>query len=428
MNKQLSKKIMRAFSSVLPITIIVLIAGTVLVPMTTATVLMFLGGSALLILGIGFFTMGVDMAMTPMGEGVGIQLTKTSNLLLIGIVCFSMGLIITVAEPDLQVLAKQMDGAIPSWYLILTVGAGVGFMLVVAVLRTLFKIRLSILLIVFYAIIFGLCYFAPGIFIPIAFEAGGIATGPITVPFILAIGLGVAYVRSDKDSLDDSFGLTALALVGPTLAMFLLGIFYKPSAMQLETTPVREAVTSLDVVKSFAIEVPHLLKDVSIAMGCLLFCFIVFQLISRRFHRHQLGRIMVGFLYTLIGLVLFLTGVNAGFIPAGQFLGSQLAASSFKWVLIPFGTLIGYFIVTAEPDVYVLNKQVEEISEGAITVKMMNRGLAVGMALAMAISMTRILLGIPLLWILIPGYACALVLSWPRGSARHPKTLVYHCA
>ena len=412
MNKVLKEKIMEAFSSVLPITVIVLIASVV-VPMSPGTILMFMGGAALLILGMGFFSLGVDMAMMPMGEGVGVQLTKSSKLALIIIISFLMGVIITVAEPDLIVLAQQIgDEAIPFWYLIGTVAAGVGFLLMVAVLRTLFKIRLSILLIASYTITFVLCCFVPGSFIPIAFEAGGIATGPILVPFIIAIGLGLASVRSDKDSHDDSFGLVSLVLTGPVIAMLLLGIFYKPPAMEVTTAAIQEVTSSQEVVKHFALQMPHYLKDVFLALGCIMICFIVLQIVSRRYHGHQLVRIAIGFLYTLIGLVFFLTGVNVGFIPVGQLLGERLAASSFKWILIPFGTLIGYFLVAAEPAVHVLNRQVEEVSSGAITRKMMTRGLAIGMAAALAITMTRILLGISIMWILLPGYVLSLALTF----------------
>jgi hypothetical protein len=411
MNKALKEKIMEAFSSVLPITAIVLIASVVLSPMPAGTVLVFLVGAALLIIGMGFFTLGADMAMMPMGEGIGIQLTKSSKLVLILFVSFVMGVIVTIAEPDLQVLAKQVP-SIPDTHLILTVAAGVGFFLVLAVLRILLKIRLSALLLVFYIVTFVVAYFAPDTFIPVAFDSGGVTTGPITVPFILSMGVGVASIRSDKDSRGDSFGLVALCSVGPILAVLLLGIFYRPGSALLETNVVPPAETSRDVLKYFALELPRYLDEVLKALGAIVVFFVVFQLVSRRYKKHQIARIAVGFLYTLIGLVVFLTGVNVGFIPVGHLLGTQLAVSSFRWILVPFGMLVGYFIVAAEPAVHVLNKQVEEISSGAITAKMMNQGLSIGMAAALAITMTRILLGIPIMWILIPGYAFALLLTF----------------
>ena len=411
MNKVLKEKVMEAFLSVLPITVIVIVISIALVPMPTGTILLFLGGAVLLIVGMGFFSLGADMAMIPMGEGVGVQLTKSSKLLLIITVSFAMGIIITIAEPDLAVLALQVS-AIPYWYIIFTVAVGVGLYLVVSVLRTLFRIRFSTLLIVSYALCFGLAYFVPELFITFSFEAGSAATGPILVPFILAVGLGLASIRSDKGSVEDSFGLVALVLVGPVIAMLILGIFYAPTEIEMGLMPIQELANSRDLAGAFAAVLPKQFKDVSMAMGCILLCFIVLQLASRRYNRHQLGRIMIGFLYTLIGLVLFLTGVNVGFIPVGQLLGSELAASHLRLLLIPLGALIGYFLVAAEPAVLVLNKQVEEISGGAITVKMMYRGLAIGMGLAVALTMTRILFGIHFLWIIIPGYVFALTLSF----------------
>jgi len=232
MNKILKEKIMEAFSSVLPITVIVLIASVVLTPIPSGTVLMFLAGATLLVLGMGFFTLGADMAMIPMGEGIGIHLTKSSKLALIIGVSFVIGVVITAAEPDLQVLARQVP-SIPDISLILTVAVGVGIFLVIAVLRPLLKFRLSVLLIFFYVITFTVAYFAPDTFIPLAFDSGGVTTGPITVPFILAMGSGVAAIRSDKDSQDDSFGLVALCSVGPILAVLILGIFYKPGSVEI---------------------------------------------------------------------------------------------------------------------------------------------------------------------------------------------------
>ncbi|MDR0599120.1 MAG: DUF1538 domain-containing protein [Treponema sp.] len=411
MNKILKEKIMEAFASVLPITSIVLIASVFLVPMSTGTILTFLVGAALLIVGMGFFTLGADMAMMPMGEGIGIQLAKTSNVFVALLVSFIMGLVITIAEPDLQVLARQVP-SINTDTLVLTVAAGVGFFLVVAVLRILFKIRLSIMLLIFYLITFGLVFFTPPKFIPVAFDSGGVTTGPITVPFILAMGIGVAAIRTDKNSQDDSFGLVSLCSVGPILAVLLLGIIFHPEGAEAEGHTVPVVATSRDVVEIFAFEFPHYAKDILKAMGAILVFFAVFQLISRRYKAHRLGRIFVGFLYTFIGLVVFLTGVNVGFIPVGQFLGAELAASSFKWVLVPLGMLFGYFIVKAEPAVVVLNKQVEEISSGAIPQSVMRRGLSVGMAAALGLSMARILLHIPLFWILVPGYIAALTLTF----------------
>lgn len=412
MNKILYEKIMEAFSSVLPITIIVLLVSVIFVPMPAGNILMFLAGAALLVIGMGFFTMGADMAMMPMGEGIGIQLTKTSNLALIMAISFVMGLVITVAEPDLQVLAQQVPSIEPSIALIVTVGVGVGLFLAIAVLRILFRIQLPVILVISYIAVFVLAHFTPASFVSVAFDSGGVTTGPITVPFILAMGVGVVSIRGDRGSQDDSFGLVSLCSIGPIMAVMLLGIIFNPSGASVEAHTIPDVATSRDVVKSFLRQMPLYAEDVVMALAALVFFFAVFQFASHRYKKHQLKRIGMGFFYTLIGLMVFLTGVNVGFIPVGLMLGSQMASSTLRWVLIPLGMVVGYFIVMAEPAVHVLNKQVEDISSGAIPQKTMSRSLAIGMASALAVTMARILLGIPLMWILIPGYAIALTLTF----------------
>jgi hypothetical protein len=411
MNKILKEKIREAYTAVLPVSVIVLIASVVLAPIPTGSILMFIVGTALLIVGMGFFTLGADMSMIPMGEGIGALLTKTSSLILTLSVSFVMGLIITIAEPDLQVLAAQAP-AVPPLALILTVAGGVGLFLALAIARILFKIRLSLLLLLFYGLVFALAFVAPSNFIPVAFDSGGVTTGPMTVPFILAMGVGVASVRSDKNSQDDSFGLVALCSVGPILAVLLLGIFFRSSAAEPAIPAIPEATTSREVIRHFALAFPRYIEEVFLAMAAIVVFFIIFQVVSRRYKKHQIGRILIGFTYTFIGLAVFLTGVNVGFIPVGHFLGEQLASSPYKWILVPLSIPIGYFIVAAEPAVHVLNKQVEEISQGAIPQKAMKRGLSIGMAAALAITMIRILAGIPILWILVPGYIFALVLTF----------------
>jgi hypothetical protein len=406
---------------------------------------MFIIGAILLIIGMGFFTMGADMAMMPIGEGIGIQLTRSAkmgadrksplaraafrilSLVLIIAISFVMGMIITIAEPDLQVLANQVPlgiGGLPHWMkpsfvLVLAVACGVGFFLVIAVLRVILKVPLSILLIFFYIVTFLAVYGTPDGFIPVAFDSGGVTTGPMTVPFILAMGVGVASIRGDKGSQDDSFGLVALCSIGPILSVLGLGLVFNPQA-NVDAYVVPGAETSRDVAQSFAGEFPHYVREVMQALAAVVLFFLVFQVVSRRYKMKQVKRIGVGFVYTLVGLVVFLTGVNVGFIPVGHYIGDVLASGRATvfgyqvspWILVPFGMLVGYYIVSAEPAVHVLNKQVEAISSGAIPQKAMAKGLAIGMAAALALTMTRILLGIDIICILAPGYALAIVLTF----------------
>ena len=411
MNKKLREKINEALSSVLPITIIIFLLSVSFVPIPIGTTVMFIVGASMLIVGMGFFSLGADMAMLPLGEGVGAAFFRLRKLPLIAFISFLIGFIITIAEPDLQVLADQVP-SIPDTTLILTVAAGVGFFLVIAIMRIIFKVALAHLLLLFYLVVFAVSRFTPSDFVSIAFDSGGVTTGPITVPFIMAIGVGLATVRSDKNSMDDSFGFIALCSIGPILAVMLLGMVFKPTEAAFSSMQDYDIYTTLDVALAYAHSLPHFAREVLFAFAPIVLFFVFFQLVSRYFSKRQIPKILVGFVYTFIGLVLFLTGVNVGFIPVGHLLGSQIAATSYKWALLPLGALIGYYIVAAEPAVHVLNKQVEEVSNGAISQKAMNLSLSIGVAVSLALSMLRILTGMSIYWLLIPCYAIALALTF----------------
>ena len=401
---------MESLCAVLPITGIVMVISVFLVPMQLGTLVMFLVGAVMLILGMGLFQLGAEMAMTPIGEGIGVQLSKTKWVWLLLLIAFVMGAIITISEPDLQVLAEQVP-AVPNMALILTVAVGVGLFLAVAVLRIKYRISLSLLLIVLYLALIGASMFVPKEFLAVAFDSGGVTTGPMTVPFIMAMGVGLASSRSDKNSASDSFGLVALSSIGPILAVLLLGCFFKPTEAEYSFGQLVEVLTTRDVVWVFANELPKFFGEVAISLLPIMAVFVLFQLITRRYYKRQIKRIIVGMLYTYGGLVLFLAGVNVGFAPVGAFLGSELASLPYNWVLIPIGMLIGYYIVKAEPAIQVLNHQVENVTDGAISVKAMNRCMSIGVAISIGLAMLRILVGIPIYWIIIPGYLIALIMS-----------------
>lgn len=405
------EKVSESVVSVLPITIIVLLLSITAAPLSSGTLVLFLFGAVLLILGMGFFNMGVDMSMIPMGEGMGVEMSKTRKMWIAVAVCLLLGFLITIAEPDLQVLAEQVP-SIPNRTLILTVAAGVGLFLAAAVLRMLLGIPLSYLLVFLYLLIFGLTVLAPESFIPVAFDSGGVTTGPVTVPFIMAFGVGMASVRSDKNSSSDSFGLISLCSVGPILAVLLLGIVYRPAEVSYTPVSLADILTTRDAAREFAVAVPAYAKEVAVAILPIAALFLAYQLLFRRFHGIQILRIGAGLLYTYIGLVLFLTGVNVGFMPAGELIGTSIASGGQKWLLVPVGMLIGYFIVKAEPAVQVLTRQVEESSNGSITQKEIQNSLSVGICLSVGIAMLRILTGIPILWFLIPGYGISLVMTF----------------
>lgn len=410
-NRQLIEKIKESLSSVLPITAIVLLLSVSLAPLTTGAMVLFLFGALALIVGLGVFTLGVDMSMTPMGNGIGVSLSRSKNRALPLALAFLLGLIVTLAEPDLQVLATQVP-AIPDSVLMLTVAVGVGVFLVVALARIIWQIPLSKLLTGLYLVVFIVAFLAPADFIPVSFDSGGVTTGPITVPFIMALGVGIASVSSGKNASSDSFGLVALCSVGPILSVLLLGVCYSPDSAAYTPTALPDIVTTRDAAAEFARALPHYAGEVVTALAPICAVFVIFELVTRRFKRKQLLRVVAGMLYTYLGLVMFLTGVNVGFMPAGQLIGAELAGGSQPWLLVPVGMVIGYFIVAAEPAVHVLIKQVEEVSMGAISQTAMRRGLSFGVALSVGIAMLRVLTGISIFWFLIPGYAISLALTF----------------
>ena len=410
MNVKLKEKISESLSAVLPITGIVLMLSVFLIPMELGSVVMFLTGALMLIIGMGFFQLGAEMAMIPIGEGVGVQISKMQKLLTVLLTGFLMGVIITVSEPDLQVLAGQVP-SVPNEVLILTVALGVGFFLALAIVRIRYKISLSMLLIVCYLVLILVSMFVPKEFLAVAFDSGGVTTGPMTVPFIMAMGVGLASMRSDKNAANDSFGLVALSSVGPILAVLILGCFFKPTEAAYSLTDVATVVTTQDVARVFAQGLPLYAKEVLISLVPILWVFLIFQWLTHRYHGVQIKRIVIGFGYTYIGLVLFLCGANVGFAPVGAYLGKELAAVSFRWILVPIGALIGYYIVKAEPAIQVLNHQVEAVTNGAISVKMMNRCMQIGVAASVGLAMLRVLTGISIQWFVIPGSIIALVLS-----------------
>ncbi len=412
MKELLKEKIRESLTAVLPITIIVLVLSfTNLSPMPAGMLILFLLSAVLLVVGMGFFSLGSDLSMMPMGTEVGRKIFSMKKLPLIIIICFVIGSAITIAEPDLQVLAHQFT-AVEDIVIILTVAVGVGAFLVLAVLRQIFNLKLRTLLIIFYSIVFLLSFFVKPEFLPLSFDSGGVTTGPITVPFIMAFGIGIAACSKAQSEEENNFGLVALCSIGPILAVLIMGIILNSAEVTPPDFMIPNIVDSQQVGKQFAVGFPSYMKEVAFGLSPIMAFFVIFQLLTRELNKKSLIKIGVGTIYTYIGLVLFLTGVNVGFMPVGNFLGQQIAGLEYNWILIPLGILMGYFIVVAEPAVHVLKKQVEEITNGAVPGKSMIFSLSIGVGISIGIAMLRILTGLSLYWFIIPGYALALVLSF----------------
>lgn len=411
LREKLGEKLREALLAVLPISAVVIILCFTIAPVTPGVLLCFLLGAVLVIAGMMFFTLGADMSMTPMGEKVGGAVTRSGKLWKVVLIFFILGFIITVSEPDLTVLANQVP-QVPNMVIICAVAAGVGIFLVLAILRMLLGIALPPVLTFFYVICFILAFFTPREFLSVAFDSGGVTTGPMTVPFIMALGVGIASIRSDRHAADDSFGLIAMCSVGPILAVLLLGIFYNPTGAGYEPSSVPAPNDSAELWAMFASEIPQYMQEIALSLMPIVLFFGLYQVVSLHMSRQSLGRVAVGLIYTYIGLVLFLTGANVGFLPAGNYLGSVLASGEYRWALIPAAMVMGFLIVRAEPAVYVLNKRVEEMTDGAISSGAMGLALGFAVALSLSLAMVRVLTGISVLWFLIPGYAIALGISF----------------
>ncbi|MBQ8322920.1 MAG: DUF1538 domain-containing protein [Clostridia bacterium] len=411
MLKALFHKLKESAVSVIPVVLIVLLLNfTPLVDFSgTETVTFALCGLALIV-GMALFNLGADMAMTPMGEQVGAGLPRSGKFKTLLLVCFAMGVFVTIAEPDLSVLASQVAGVIDGTALTVTIGVGVGAFLVLGVLRVVFRLSLSHLMTFFYLLLFALAALmveqGSGSFLPLAFDSGGVTTGPITVPFIMSLGVGVAAALGDKRDRESSFGFIALCSIGPILAVLILGL--------LSTGEVNYSLPDYSM-QSSASGIFHALgatgKNVLIALLPIVAFFFLLQFLCLKLPKARILQIVVGVFYTFFGLVIFLAAVEIGFMPVGYKMGTQLAAQS-PVLLVLFAFLLGLTVVLAEPAIHVLNKQVESVTGGAVSKRSMLIALSAGVGAAIALSVIRVIFDFSVLYYLIPGYFISLGLSF----------------
>ena len=409
--RELYEKIKESLVSALPITLIVyLLALTPWFNLTGTELICFTISAVMLIVGLGLFSLGADLAMTPMGTHVGSGLSKQRKLWLLLVACFVLGLLITIAEPDLSVLANQVSSVMNGTVLIYAVGIGVGAFLVVAVLRIVFRRQLSYILMLFYMLLFAaaLLVAANGnlSLLPLAFDSGGVTTGPITVPFLMALCVGISGVLGDSRSQENSFGMVALCSVGPILAVLLLGAF---TSNDLQYA-VPDYALGDSILGAYLTTAAHTAKEVGIALGMIVFFFGICQVLFLKLPKRRLLKIGVGVVFTYMGLVLFLTGVSVGFMPVGYKLGTQLA-NIHPALLVGLGLVIGVLVVLAEPAIHVLNAQVEEVTGGSVSKRSLMIGLCVGVGASIALSVVRILFDFSLVYYIIPGYFISLALS-----------------
>ena len=412
MLKALWKKLMESIVSVLPVTAIVLLLSfTPVLDLTATETVVFLCSALALIVGMALFNLGADIAMTPMGEQIGSGLSKSGRFKTLLIICFIMGVFITIAEPDLSVLASQVKDVINSTALTFSIGVGVGLFLVLSILKIVFRVSLAQMLTFFYLLLFALVCLGLTVspetftrFMPLAFDSGGVTTGPITVPFIMALGVGVSSALGDKKDRESSFGFIALCSIGPILAVMILGVFSKGS---LDYSVPEYGMKLSELFPTLG----HTLKNVFIALAPIVVFFFILQAIFMRSTKRKVKQIVIGVFYTFFGLVIFLTAVEVGFMPVGFKMGVQLADQS-KWLMVLFAFLLGFTVVLAEPAIHVLNKQVEAVTGGAVKKRSMLIALSCGVGASIALSVIRVIYGFSVLYYLIPGYFLSLGLSF----------------
>ena len=404
--------------SVVPIMVIVLILHLTISPLSSTMLIEFFIGGVLLILGMSIFLLGADIGMIPVGQKVGATLTKKRNLGLMLAIGFAVGFVLTIAEPDVQVLATQVtsvDSSIPRTPLIMMIAVGVGLFVALGLARIVFQISMKWLLTGAFAVIFLCAAFVSPEFVGIAFDAGGATTGPMAVPFVMALGLGVASVRknsSTSNAEDDSFGLAGTASIGPILAVLCMGMVTGGNSGEKVAETVVQAAAEVSILRHFLGLVPDVVVEVTKALIPLAIIFLIFQIALLRMPRQQVRRTILGLVYTFIGLVIFLTGVNGGFMPAGQVLGAGIGSLDNDWWLVLIGMVFGAVVVCAEPAVWVLTDQVEEVSGGHIRRPIMLVALAIGVAIAVALAMTRVITGLSIWWYLLPGYGIAILMTF----------------
>ncbi len=407
-------KLKEVMMSVLPIVAIVILLNLTLVPMEAGVMPRFLIGSVLIVIGLTIFLFGVDVGITPIGVNLGRSLAKSGNIWFLVLTGLLLGFFISIAEPDLHILADQVDmvtgGVISKLLILIVVSIGIAVMLTLGLVRIVHNFPLYILLTIVYGVIFGLAILMSPEFLAISFDASGATTGALTVPFILGLALGVSKIKRDsKASEKDSFGLVGLASTGAILGVMIMSLIFRTGEIsgEVEITPA-----SASIYQIFLTKLPIIAQEIAIALLPILIIFIVFQIFYFKLSMANVRRVMFGLLFTLIGLVLFLLGVNGGFMEVGRVVGYELASLDQPGYLIGVAFLLGMVTILAEPAVYVLTHQIEDVTSGYVRRNIVMVTLAIGVALAVALSIVRIILPQVQLWhYLLPGYLISIILA-----------------
>jgi len=377
---------------------------------------LLLVGALIMIAGLALFQTGAAKGLTKVGEYMGSSLSKQTHIIVVIIFAFLLGALITCAEPSILIVSKQVN--IQSWLLIGSIAVGVGVFVVIGVVRIILQKSLKVWYLLYYFLVFLLiCLLMidenKKAFLPFIFDAGGITTGSATVPFILALGAGVAVVRGGKNSRDNSFGLVGLASIGPILTMTIL-ILVSPTSFE----PYKVDSVSSDLSRFITVLLPDFGKgqlgtiiEVFMALAPIILIFLIYNLIYIKLPKRKIGQLAIGFLISFVGLVLFLTAVNAAMQPIGQLVGRALSGQQ-DWIIIVIGFVLGLVTILCEPAVHVLTIQIENISDGQLKKRTVLIALSIGVGVAICLSVIRTLYKFSIMYIVVPGYALSLILMF----------------
>ena len=406
MKNKLTESLIDSLKSVMPI-VFVIIGISFLINIPNRTIMSFSVSAILLIIGIAVFTTGANMSMIKIGEKIGDLLVRKRRKWLILVASVIVGIVITISEPDLIVLANELS-SIPNVLLIVLVAIGVGIYLLIGVCRILGKLSFRTIVTVSLIIIMALLYFTPKEFIAVAFDSGGVTTGAMGVPLIVAFGYGISKLRSGNDSKSYSFGLCGICSLGPVIVVLILGLFFKVDNYFEVTGFINDYGIIENIVSCFI----KSLKEISLSLLPILVVFYISNLFDRRMNKYEHIRMVFGIILSLLGLTLFLTGVSSGFLEIGYRIGNTFASSYYKYLLIPVGMILGYIIIRLEPAVKILIKRVSDLTEGSISEELISLCLSIGVCIAVGLSLVRIYFNIPIIYIIVPGYFVAAMLMY----------------
>lgn len=411
----LYQKLKEASFSVVPIILLVLLLNFTVSPLESTQLIRFLIGALFIILGLAVFLLGVELSIDRIGQHMGSAIAKTNRIWIVAAAGILLGFFISVAEPDLHILAGQVDavssGLISKPSIVIVVSIGVAVLLSLGLVRIIYNFALYKLLMILYGIIFILAIFTSPEFLSISFDASGATTGALTVPFILALALGVSQLKKDSNASEtDSFGLVAIASAGAIISVMIMSIINKADKI---TGSLESASSDSDsIMMPFINKLPEIAFEIVIALLPILVLFLIFQKASLKLSRHERSRILIGLFYTFIGLVFLLTGVNAGFMEVGSIVGYKIASLDNSFLLIAVGFILGFLTILAEPAVFVLTDQIENVTSGYVKRRTVLAALSIGVGISVALSMIRILIPELKLWhYILPGYMIALMLT-----------------